>query len=214
MSSARLIIDVSMLIRSGMPATGISRVSYELSRWAVRNRPGTRLAAVDWVYDLGKLRELDSGLAREVLEKTTLIDSFLIPDRGRIGKLRIREHLPVSLHYGLMALQHPRRAAVMQLQRWQQRTKVPAAARLMSRLQERMLTDKYRRELTAPSGERARLVSYREALVGFDPRPNDTLILTGAEWGWTSPSIYEESESQARNAAGLDVLRYYPAASS
>ncbi len=196
MAKGRLIIDVSMLIRSGMPATGISRVSYEFSRWAIWNRPDARLVAVDWVYDIGRLRALDAGLAREVLAKTTLIDAFLIPDRGRINKLRIREHLPVPLRYVLMSLQHPRRAAVMHLERWRQRTANALVSNLLGRVQDRLLTEKYRRELTTPDGAPVRVVSYREALIKFDPQPGDVLMLTGAEWGWTSPSLYEELKTK------------------
>jgi glycosyltransferase involved in cell wall biosynthesis len=195
MANARLIIDVSMLIRSSMPATGISRVSYELSYWAIRNRSDARLAAVDLIYGDGDLRILDDQLARELLEKTALIDTFLMPDRGR-GDTRVRERLPLQLRYVLMSLQHPRRAAVIRLEHWRQRATNPAVADAIAVVQEWLLTDRYRRELSNPAGGRVRLVGYRDALQTFEPQPGDILLLTGAEWGWTDPALYEELKTR------------------
>jgi glycosyltransferase involved in cell wall biosynthesis len=196
MANARLIIDGSMLIRSGMPATGISRVSRELSRWAIRNRPETWLVAMDWVYSNGALRALDGEIAREVVERRILVNSFLVPDKARADKLRIREYLPIPLRYIVMSVQHPRRAVVMHLEYWRQRTRSAALAAHFGRVVERLLTDNYRREFTTPTGDRVRLVSYREALSEFDPRPGDILMLTGAEWGWIDPAIYRQLKAR------------------
>ena len=97
MAGSRLIIDVSTLIRSEGQATGISRVSYELSRWALKHRQDARLAAIDWVYDYGTFRILDPASAAGLLQKKVVIDTFLVPDRWRADKFRIREYLRIPL---------------------------------------------------------------------------------------------------------------------
>ena len=88
MAGSRLIIDVSTLIRSEGQATGISRVSYELSRWALKHRQDARLAAIDWVYDYGTFRILNPASAAGLLQKKVVIDTFLVPDRWRADKIR------------------------------------------------------------------------------------------------------------------------------
>ena len=196
MAGSRLIIDVSTLIRSEGQATGISRVSYELSHWALKHRQDARLAAIDWVYDYGTFRILNPASAAGLLQKKVVIDTFLVPDRWRADKIRIREYLPIPLRYCIMCVQHPRRAVVLQLERWRHRAGAGPLAERITRIQEWFLTDKYRRELSIKDGQRAQLVSYRIALQKFEPRPGDVLLLTGADWGATSPQLFEVIKSK------------------
>ena len=213
MAGSRLIIDVSTLIRSEGQATGISRVSYELSRWALKHRQDARLAAIDWVYDYGTFRILNPASAAGLLQKKVVIDTFLVPDRWRADKIRIREYLPIPLRYCIMCVQHPRRAVVLQLERWRHRAGAGPLAERITRIQEWFLTDKYRRELSIKDGQRAQLVSYRIALQKFEPRPGDVLLLTGADWA-RPISTLRSDQKQARGSCGLAVLRHHRAALS
>ena len=110
MAGSRLIIDVSTLIRSEGHATGISRVSYELSRWALKHRQDARLAAIDWVYDYGTFRILNPASAAGLLQKKVVIDTFLVPDRWRADK--ILESASTCRFRSATARQAPHRTAM------------------------------------------------------------------------------------------------------
>ena len=196
MAEVRFIIDVSMLIRAGGTATGISRVSRELSQWALANCPNARLATLDWLYNNEVLRLLDNHVAPSLLDKTAVIDTFLIPDRYRADKIRVREYLPLPLRFVLMSIQHPRRAILILLERWRQRTTSADLAARIGRVQDRFMTEKHLRMMSTPTGERSLLVGYYKALRPFDPKPDDILLLTGADWGTTSPELYAELKAK------------------
>jgi glycosyltransferase involved in cell wall biosynthesis len=190
MAEKRLIIDVSTLVRTGGQATGISRVCRELSHWAVSHRDDVELVALDWYRQ--RLLSLNNAWAARVLQKTAMIDTFLAPDRWRNDVVRIREHLPLPLRYVLMCLQHPRRAILLHLERWRLRATSETARQRYERWQERFLTDKYRGEFFYDTGRRRHLLDYDTALLPFEVKQGDVLVLTGSDWSLTGPDLYDE----------------------
>jgi glycosyltransferase involved in cell wall biosynthesis len=180
------------LIRADNQATGIVRVTRELTLWALAHRKDAVFVICDLAHGGGELRCLNPDWVEKILFKSAKIDVSSLPDRWRADKIRIREHLPRPLGALLMWIQHPRRRLIIALERWRLGASSEMAPRI-ERLQDRIMSDKNRREFSDSANRRLPILSYDVAVTGkLSLRQGDILVMTGCDWGETRPHSYQE----------------------
>lgn len=201
MNSGRVIFDVSTLARAGGQAVGIVRVSRELARWAHRHRPDVIFAINDTRLDA--FRAVRPEWLGPILDTSAIVDVSVLPE-GRRTRQREGARVPGLVRSLLFWFQHPRRRAIVLLERI--RLAAPrGVAELAERLSGRLLSPRYRRELTDAQGRRRTLIPYDMAVsVPIVLRPGDTLVFTGSEWG--NPNFDALLEAKERDGFSVAAL--------
>jgi len=167
MTSQRIFIDVSSVIRWTGPAVGIVRVEHELARHAA-SRPEAVLCL--WDNVIGRFRALDPQWAPLVIGWNGAIDA----DCQHIGPRR----------RGLRRMLPSRHPIVMALERLRLTTASPRLARLADRLQRVLLAPRrHAFPLDDAQGHRIACVPFNLA-VGEEitPGPQDVVLFAGSDW--------------------------------
>jgi glycosyltransferase involved in cell wall biosynthesis len=112
-------------------------------------------------------------------------------------KSRLRERLSGSLRTLTFWVQHPRRRAIMALERRRLTTRMPAATRLVGRLQSALLSPRYRYELTDSHGQRRDLLPYDMAIAApVELTRDDILLFAGSDSGGASAALIRDQKQQ------------------
>ena len=199
MTTPRLLLDISTLLRHWERADGITRTQAKLAAYALDH-----MAHLDFVYLGGETPLLvDTDCVRLLLAGTHRIDVSHFRDPG--AKLRVRDRLPAVLKSTMMWIQRPRRQAVLCLERIAIRW--PRFASDSHALREKLLNEKYRRALTAPDGSTVHLVPHDLALRAMSaPSCDDVLILAGSDWRLMSNTLRDLSPSPKTAVLCYDII--------
>jgi hypothetical protein len=132
-----LIIDISTLASAGGQAVGIVRVVRELALWAYANRSDVAFV----VYDsrLEAYCQVQPRWTNALVDGSAMVDMSALPNRVA-GQPRLRDRSSGPLRTLALYLQHPRRHAIMALERRRLTAGTPAAARRAERLQSALLS--------------------------------------------------------------------------
>jgi glycosyltransferase involved in cell wall biosynthesis len=204
MASKRLILDVSTLIRADRQIHGIIRVARGLAVWACSNRDDVVFVAYDWKTRL--LHVVDPAWARRVFTTEVRLDVSELTDRFRT-KPKLSDRLPANLRRLAQWAHHPRRRAILALERLRLNAQSPTVAEKIEGLQEILLSNALRDELYDPFGRRRALVPYY-SIVGRPHafRADDILVLVGSEWGEVDTALY--ANLKARHGIRIAFLCY------
>ncbi len=193
MAAKRLILDVSTLLRVGQETGGIIRVARELAVWACCNRDDVVFVTYNWEARL--FHVVDPAWVKRVLTMPVKFDTSELIDRSRT-KRKLRDRLPPRLRRWALWAQHPRRRAILALERRRLNAKSPVAAEKIERLQVRLFSSRYREELFDRFGRRRALVPYHTILGPAHAfQDGDILVLAGASWE-IDPAIYARLKAQ------------------
>lgn len=192
----QLVIDISVLGRAGGQAVGIVRVARELARWAHARRLAT---FVFFDHDAEAFRLIQPGYVEAVIEGRAIIDTSRQPDKIR-ARPPFPQRVPRFLREPALWLHNPRRRVIVALEGMQLRSGKdrPWAEWLLAKL----FSDKYRSELTDPSGKRRRLLPF-ELVAGdkFELDARHLLLCVGSDWSATTIAHV----NKRREEAGLKV---------
>lgn len=170
--------DVSTLSRWAGPDIGITRVERELARWALQHVKHTVLVFFD--PKTGMYREVNREWVAPLIGGTASIN------RWALANTKARRHksdlIPHEIKHAAMWIIQFRRNALFMLERMRRRTR-PAARKIAGRLQQALITEKYRPYLFNVDGTR-RTILASEIFLGPEVEFNsqDTLVCVGAPW--------------------------------
>lgn len=199
----RVVLDISTLVRWSGPPVGIVRTEGELARWVKADCPGARFAVFDpseKTYREVRARWLDAIIGGAMTALT-----FDLPDPA--GRKRRRDRIPKLIRPAIMAVPQLRRTLLFRLEVMRILARTPVTRSIAERLQQALMTDKYRRLFHNADGTRRRLVPYG-SLFGspVDLQPADVLICAGA--GWAHQDITAVAGLKARAGFRMAVLCY------
>lgn len=175
MTTPRLLLDISTLLRHWDRADGITRTLSSLAAYALDHVP-----QIDFIYIGGETPLLvKPHYVRLLLAGKIKIDTshFKDPD----ADARLRDRLPAVFMSAILWAQRPRRQFLLLLD-----NKAPKSqpfASIAGWLRRALLNENYRRTLTAFDGSAVHLVSHEIALSAMKPpRGDDVLIFAGSDW--------------------------------
>jgi glycosyltransferase involved in cell wall biosynthesis len=177
----RLIFDISTLARSGGHADGTVRTARALASWAFFRRKDITFVIYD--TQVATLRTVREEWLARILDGSAKVDTSPLPDPWS-AKCRLRTRLPQHLRNLVRWIQRPRRQAFVTLEGWRLRTTSKFWIARIRRVQDALISDKYRVELSDADGGRRALIPY-EMAIGPSPEvhPDDVLVLAGSDWG-------------------------------
>jgi glycosyltransferase involved in cell wall biosynthesis len=150
----RLIFEVGTVLSARGHSDGITRTVRALLGYAMAHRPDVVFAAYDLQRDA--FMPLRDNVLQDVLAGSR-VDRSHIPDPFA-ERQRLRERLPAPLRELALLIQRPRRRAFLYTERIRLRSQHPPA--WLARLQDWLLSDKYRKELSDGRGGRRTLIPY------------------------------------------------------
>ncbi len=161
------------------PPVGIVRTERELARWVKAQRPDT--VFVFFEAREKRYRQISAGWLDATMAGDVTILRFDLPDAT--GRKRRRDRIPQLIRPAVMAVPQLRRTLLLRLEEIRARASMRMTRTLAERLQQTLLTEKYRRMLFNPDGTRRRVLAY-DSIVGkaIDLQHGDTLICIGAAW--------------------------------
>ncbi len=175
---ARVMFDVSTLSRWAGPDIGIIRVERELARWALQHVKNAVFVFFD--PKAGAYREVKREWIAPIIEGTASIN------RWTLANTKARRHksdlIPHEIKHAAMWILQFRRNALFTLERMRHRPR-PAARVIAERLQQALITEKYRPYLFNVDGTR-RTILASETMLGPEVEFNlqDTLVCVGTPW--------------------------------
>ena len=190
-----LIFDISTLASAGGQAVGVVRVVRELAVWAFANRSDVAFV----VYDnkLEAYCQIQPRWTKALVDGSAMVDMSTLPSRGA-EKPHLRDRLSGPLRTLALWIQHPRRRAIMALERRRLTAGTSAAARRAERLQSALLSPRYRQALTDSYGQRRDLLPYDMAVgAPVELTQNDILLFAGSDWGITNVALIGEHKRRS-----------------
>ena len=190
-----LIFDISTLASAGGQAVGVVRVVRELAVWAFANRSDVAFV----VYDnkLEAYCQIQPRWTKALVDGSAMVDMSTLPSRGA-EKPHLRDRLSGPLRTLALWIQHPRRRAIMALERRRLTAGTPAAARRAERFQSALLSPRYRQALTDSYGQRRDLLPYDMAVgAPVELTQNDILLFAGSDWGITNVALIGEHKRRS-----------------
>jgi len=175
----RIVFDISTLLRWSGPPVGIVRTERELARKVKAECPDAVFVffeARHKIYRQISAAWLDAILAGDV---TVLLFDLADPT----GRRRRRDRIPAPIRPAVMSVPQLRRTLLFGLEAMRERAGTGPMKTIAARVQQWLMTPKYRRMLFAPDGARLRVVTY--SAIVTKPRelaPDDILICVGAGW--------------------------------
>lgn len=177
----RVIFDISTLSRWAGPAIGIIRVERELARWASQHVEHAVFAFFD--PQRGAYRTVKSEWV------ASLIDGTVSINRWALFNTKARRHksdlIPQGIRRVAMWLLQFRRSALFLLERMRPGTH-PAVREIAGRIQQALITEKYRPYFFNADGTR-RTILEPEIFLGPEVEFNspDTLVCVGSPWEYS-----------------------------
>src|SRR5262245_27957231 len=152
----RIVFDISTLVRWTGPPVGIVRTERQLARWVKSQRPDT--VFVFFEASEKRYRQISAAWLEATMAGDVTILRFDLPDAT--GRKRRRDRIPARIRPAVMAVPQLRRTLLLRLEEIRCRTSKPMTRRLTERMQQILLTEKYRRVLFDPDGTRRRVLAY------------------------------------------------------
>ena len=145
-----LIFDISTLASAEGQAVGVVRAVRELAIWAYAHRSDVAFV----VYDnkLEAYCQIQPRWTKALVDGSAMVDMSTLPSRGA-EKSHLRDRLTGPLRMLALWIQHPRRRAIMALERRRLTARTSTAARRVERLQSALLSPRYRQALTGSYGQ-------------------------------------------------------------
>jgi glycosyltransferase involved in cell wall biosynthesis len=173
----RLIFEVGTILSARGHSDGITRTVRALLSYAMAHRPDVVFAAYDLQRDA--FMPLRDNVLQDVLSGSR-VDRSHIPDPFA-ERQRLRERLPAPLRELALLIQRPRRRAFLYTERIRLTSKSPPA--WLARLQDWLLSDKYRKDLSDGRGGLRTLIPY-DLAVGEPLRisPTDIALFVGSDF--------------------------------
>jgi glycosyltransferase involved in cell wall biosynthesis len=189
-----MIFDISTLARAGGQAVGVVRVVRELAIWARAHRPDVAFVLYDTKMEA--FCYVHPRWTEALVRGSAMVDMSALPNRSA-RKSRLRDRLASPLHVLALWVQHPRRRAIMALERRRLTARTSAAAGLIKRLQSVLLSPRYRDELTDSHGLRRALVPYDMVVDGFvELAQNDILLFAGSDWDGSKAALIRDQKQR------------------
>jgi len=199
-----LIFDISTLASTGGQAVGIVRVVREIAVWAYANRSDVAFV----IYDtrLEAYCQIRPQWTKALADGSAMVDMSTLPSRGA-EKSHLRDRLSGPLRMLALWIAHPRRRAIMALERRRLTAGTPAAARRAARLQSALLSPRYRQALSDSLGQRRDLLPYDMAVSApVELTENDILLFAG--WNWDTTNVALIREHKRRSRFKIAILYY------
>jgi glycosyltransferase involved in cell wall biosynthesis len=190
MSPRRIIYDVTMLSDWIGAPSGILRVDRAFAQWARANLPDAIFAFYD--PELRRFRKVADHWVEPLIDGSAFADTWgrgagAAAQRHRRGPARVAKWLT-----------QPRRQLFAALERIRNDGRPAALRTVAGRLQDGLMSHKYREALVAADGTRRVYVPFErafEAPVAFSAR--DTLVAVGSGWIYLDPSTFETLKEEA-----------------
>jgi glycosyltransferase involved in cell wall biosynthesis len=193
----RLIFDISTLARSGGAKGGILRVVSELATWARSGRDDVVFAVYE--SESEAFRTVHDDCSEMLWQGRADID-FSRRRKSHGSQVPLRDRLPDPLRELALWLHAPRRRTMVAFERWRLSVKSISVRAFIERLQSPLLSAKLRRELWDTEGQRRAVIPLDMALgPAVDLNENDVLIVAGAEWLYTRPTMYGDLKEKYGN---------------
>jgi len=175
----RTVFDISTLSRWSGPPVGIVRTERELARWTKTDLPSAVFAFFDPLE--GRYREVKAEWLDAIIDGKVSVFPIEVP--SATGRRRRRDRIPRRLQPTVMALPHLRRTLLLRLDEIWRLAESQTTKAVVEKLQQVLMTDKYRRLFFEPNGSRRTAVRYG-SIVGdpIDLQSVDILITVGAGW--------------------------------
>ncbi len=200
----RIVMDVTSLCCWEGHPTGIVRVERELAIWARRN-----LAAVDFAFfDPGQqvYRRLDDRWVDLGLAGDCVIDQRGLPDSSR-KRPHFVDRIPRSTRPAAMWVLQFRRQLLQTLERARLNSTNVEAKRRLERLQSLVMTEKYRRLMIDPDGNRRPFLQAGDVLgEPIEFAAGDVLLSAGT--GWANSNIRAVARLKKERGIRFAVLCY------
>jgi len=197
-----LIFDISTLASAGGQAVGVVRVVRELAIWAYAHRSDVAFVLYD--TKLEAYCQIQPRWTKALVDGSAMVDMSTLPSRGA-EKSHLRDRLSGPLRTLALWIQHPRRRAIMALERRRLTARTSAAAQRAARLQSALLSPRYRQALTDSFGQRRDLLPHDMAVgAPIELTQNDILLFSGSDWGTTNVVLIREHKR--RNGFKFAIL--------
>ncbi len=201
-TSHRLIVDLSSLARWYGPAVGISRVERIFATWARAHRPHTVFAFYDPLTR--EFREVHHQWIDPVLAGDVVVDLWGMPEPSPTRRHK-SDRIPARIRPQAMGFLQLRKQALTTLERIRLTAKNRRLAELAGFLQTLLMSEKYRRQMIAASGDRRSLVPYAIFLgKKLTLSPRDILFSAGS--GWVSLNI--EAVRALKQRSGFRYVQF------
>ncbi len=199
-----LIFDISTLVSAGGQAVGVVRVVRELAIWAYAHRSDVAFVVYDTKIEA--YCRIQPRWTKALVDGSAMVDMSTLPSRGA-EKSHLRDRLSGPLRMLALWIQHPRRRAIMALERRRLTAGTPAAARRAARLQSALLSPRYRQALSDSLGQRRDLLPCDMAISApVELTQNDILLFAGSDWGTTNVALIREHKR--RSGFKIGILYY------
>lgn len=199
----RLLFDLSTLARWAGPPVGIIRAERELARFARDHLEHAVFVLFDPLTD--SYRQAIPRYVPSLIAGTVSMEPWSAP--SATARKRRSDRIPPALRPAAQWVLQFRRSALLALERERLRPGTDSASRIAERLQQMLLTDKYRGYLFNPDGSR-RNVLRREELAGPPVAftADDVLVCAGAPWAHAN--VRTVAALKARHRFRLALLCY------
>jgi glycosyltransferase involved in cell wall biosynthesis len=199
-----LIFDISTLASAGGQAVGVVRVMRELAIWAYDHRLDVAFVLYDTKIEA--YCQIQPRWTKALVDGSAMVDMSILPSRGA-EKSHLRDRLSGPLRMLALWIQHPRRRAIMALERRRLTARTPTGARRAARLQSALLSPRYRQALSDSLGRRRDLLPYDMTVSApVELTQNDILLFAGWDWGTTNVALLREHKR--RSGFKISILYY------
>jgi len=191
--AGRVIFDITTSVRWSGPPVGIVRVERQLAIWALTSRSDVKFAFFD--PRCTAYCEVKTDI-RDFLVGAATLETLGLPDPAKPGR-RKTDRAPAVLRSAVLWIGRSRRMALGRLETVRLGATRPWLRRLAGRVQESLMSKKYRDMMVAADGTRQQLLPYRTVLgPRIDLVPSDTLICAGIGWAHTNIAAIREMQSR------------------
>jgi glycosyltransferase involved in cell wall biosynthesis len=198
----RIVFNLTTTAMWSGPPVGMVRAESEFGRWGLRHLD--RLVPAFFDPGTGGFRELDRGVANDLISQRTAIDTLSFVSPARKGK-RKTDRIPRPLQPLAMWLLQSRRMALQTLERFRLAHPNGRASAIADTVQRAIMGGKYRAVMVRPDGSRRAYVT-TDMILGppIALTSRDTLVCAGA--GWTHDDIRAIAEAKRRTGFRFVLL--------
>lgn len=194
-NDARIVFDISASLRRSGSPRGIHRVERQLALWAAANLTNIvfvffdpiRLAYCTMRHDV-----------RPFLTGEMALDTAGLPSVRRTREIPV-DPSAASFRRTWLRIGRPRRLLLGALETVRRSTRSARTARLIDRLQRRLMSDDDARDMVQPNGARRTLVAWRAAIGSkLELQCSDILVCAGIGWEHTNIETIAGLKSRIR----------------